>query len=235
LRHIAPRKTFVLLILLPFFLALEASAALRQPVRFKSADGTELSGTFYDSRAVGPGALFLLDCQGEAPELVNLAGKITAAGPRVLIWSYRKGGDPKASLAKATEDANAAWRMLSLQPRVASDTIGIVAVGCGARVAIPFAAKIGKVKLLVLISPDLEGVTDEQIAAISTLPIQVYANGDEADAKRLFAANRHEKTQMKLYRRTEKAMDLYRADRTFREGIDTFFQSVYGAFTADDF
>lgn len=234
MRSVTTRKILILLSL-PFYLALEAYAALRQPIRFKSADGTELLGTFYDSRAVGPGALFLLDCQGEAPELVSLAGKITAAGPRVLIWNYRKGGDPKTSLEKATEDVNAAWQTLARQPRIGSDVISLVAVGCGARVAIPFAAKTGKVKMMVLISPDLEGITDEQIAAVANLPLQIYANGDEEGAKRLFAANRNDKTQTKLYKRTEKAMDLYRADRTFREGIDTYFQWVYGAWSADDF
>jgi dienelactone hydrolase len=224
-----------LLVLLPFLLAPEARGALRQPVRFKSADGTELSGTFYDSRAVGPGALFLVDCEGDAPELINLAGMITAAGPRVLIWNYRKGGNPKESSEKATADADAAWNVLAHQPRVASDTIGLLAIGCGARIAIPLAAKTGKVKLMVLISPDLTGVTDEQVAAVANLPLEIYANGDEEGAKRLFATNRNDKTQMKVYRRSEKAMALYRLDRTFREGIDTFFQWVYGAFSADDF
>lgn len=234
MRSATTRKIFILLAL-PFLLALEAHAALRQPIRFKSADGTELLGTFYDSRAVGPGALFLQDCQGDAPELANLAGKITATGPRVLLWSYRKGGDPKTSLEKATEDANAAWQTLVRQPRIGSDVVALVAVGCGARIAIPFAAKTGKVKTMVLISPDLEGVTEEQLAAVANLPLEIYANGDEEGAKRLFAANKNDKTQTKLYKRTEKGMDLYRVDRTFREGIDTFFQWVYGAWSTDDF
>jgi len=235
LRYESFRKALVLLVLLPFVAGPEARADIRRPIHFKSADGTDLSGTFYDSRAVGPGALFLLDCEGEAPELVNLAGKITAAGPRVLLWNYRPDGNPKASVDKATADANAAWQFLSHQPRVGTDVIGIVAVGCGARIAIPFAAKTGKVKLMVLISPDLEGVTDEQVAAVGDIPLQIYANGDEADAKRLFAANHNDKTQLKMYRRSEKAMNLYRADRALRDGIDTYFQNVYGAFSADDF
>lgn len=234
MRYQTARKTFLVLAL-PFFVALEAQGALRQPIRFKSTDGTELSGTFYDSRAVGPGALFLQDCQGDAPELANLAGKVTATGPRVLIWSYRKEGNPKASLAKATEDANAAWQTLVRQPRVGTDEVALVAVGCGARIAIPLAATSGKVKTLVLISPDLEGVSDEHLAAVANLPLQIYANGDEEGARRLFAANKNDKTQTKLYKRTEKGMDLYRVDRTFREGIDTFFQWVYGAWSKDDF
>ncbi|HXU32200.1 MAG TPA: hypothetical protein VN851_16645 [Thermoanaerobaculia bacterium] len=235
MRHESSRKALVLLALLPFLLAPEARADIRRPIQFKSADGTNLSGTFYDSRAVGPGALFLLDCEGEAPELVNLAGKITAAGPRVLLWNYRSGGNPKTSIEKATADTNAAWQLLAHQARVGTDVIGIVAIGCGARIAVPFAAKTGKVKLMVLISPDLEGVTDEQVAAVGDVPLQIYANGDEAGAKRLFAANHNDKTQLKMYRRTETAMNLYRADRALRDGIDTYFQNVYGAFSADDF
>lgn len=235
MRYESFRKALVLLVLLPFVVGPQARADIRRPIHFKSADGTDLSGTFYDSRAVGPGALFLLDCEGEAPELVNLAGKITAAGPRVLFWNYRSDGSPKASLEKATADASAAWQFLTHQPRVGTDVIGIVAIGCGARIAIPFAAKTGKVKLMVLISPDLEGVTDEQVAAVGNIPLQIYANGDEADAKRLFATNHNDKTQLKMYRRTEKAMNLYRADRALRDGIDTYFQNVYGAFSADDF
>ncbi|MEP7010229.1 MAG: hypothetical protein ABJC13_07895 [Acidobacteriota bacterium] len=234
MRYELSRKALALLVLLPFLFAPEARADIRRPVQFKSADGTNLSGTFYDSRAVGPGAMFLLDCEGEAPELVNLAGKITAAGPRVLLWNYRRDGNPKASIEKATADANAAWQLLAHQARVGSDVVGLVAIGCGARIAIPF-AKTGKVKVMVLISPDLEGVTDEQIAATANLPLQIYANGDEAGAQRLFAANHNDKTQLKLYRRTEKAMSLYRADRWLRDGIDTYFQNVYGAFSADDF
>jgi dienelactone hydrolase len=235
LRNESSRKALALLVLLPFLVGPEARADIRRPIHFKSADGTDLSGTFYDSRAVGPAALFLLDCEGQAPELVNLAGKITAAGPRVLLWDYRKDGNPKASLEKATEDANAAWQWLTHQARVGTDVIGIVAIGCGARIAIPFAAKTGKVKVMVLISPDLEGVTDEQVAAVANVALQIYANGDETGAQRLFAANHNDKTQLKLYRRTEKAMSLYRADRWLRDGIDTYFQNVYGAFSADDF
>ncbi len=235
MRYESPRKALALLVLLPFLVAPEARADIRRPAQFKSADGTELTGTFFDSRAVGPGALFLLDCEGEVPELVNLAGKITAAGPRVLFWNYRRDGNPKASIEKATADTNAAWQFLTHQARVGTDVIGIVAIGCGARIAIPFAAKTGKVKVMVLLSPDLEGVTDEQIAAVANISLQIYANGDEAGAQRLFAANHNDKTQLKLYRRTEKAMNLYRADRFLRDGIDTYFQNVYGAFSADDF
>lgn len=235
MRYESSRKALALLVLLPFLFAPEARSDIRRPVQFKSADGTNLTGTFYDSRAVGPAALFLLDCDGEAPELVNLAGKVTAAGPRVLIWSYRDKGNPLSSLEKATEDTHAAWQFLVHQARVGTDVVGIVAIGCSARVAIPFAAKTGKVKVMVLISPDLEGVTDEQISSLSELPLLIFANGDEADAKRLFAANHNDKTQLKLYRRTEKGMNLYRADRWLRDGIDTYFQNVYGAFSADDF
>ncbi len=225
--------------LVPFALLLvvapEAYAALRRPVQFKTGDGTMLSGTFYDSRAVGPGTLFLLDCDGNPQELVNLAGKITAAGPRVLIWDYRKGANPNTNFSQAAEDANAAWKYLSVQPRVGSDEISILAIGCGARLAIPFAAKTGKVKLMVLLSPDLTGVSDQDLAAVSKLPLEIYGNGDEEGAKRLFAMNTNEQTQTKLYRRKEKGMDLYRADRTVREGIDVYFQLVYGAWSADDF
>lgn len=235
LRNESSRKALALLVLLPFLFAPEARADNRRPIHFKSGDGTDISGTFYDSRAVGPGAMFLLDCEGEAPELINLSGKITAAGPRVLLWNYRRNGDPKTSIEKATEDANAAWQTLVHQARVGTDVIGIVAIGCGARVAIPFAAKTGKVKVMVLISPDLEGVTDEQVAAVANVSLQIYANGDETGAQRLFAANHNDKTQLKLYRRTEKAMSLYRSDRWLRDGIDTYFQNVYGAFSADDF
>ncbi len=110
-----------------------------------------------------------------------------------------------------------------------------VAIGCGARIAIPFAARTGKVKLMVLLSPDLTGVTDQELAAVSKLPLEIYGNGDEEGAKRLFAMNTNEQTQTKLYRRKEKGMDLYRADRTVREGIDVYFQLVYGAWSADDF
>ncbi len=235
MKHQPAKAALALLILLPMFGASEARAADRRPIKIKSADGTMLSGTFYDSRAVGPGALFLLDCAGDSIDLSALAGKITAAGPRALIWDYRRDGNPKTSSGKAAEDAQAAWRALTSQARVGSNTIGLVAIGCGARVAIPFAARTGKAALMVLISPDLEGVTDEQLAIVANLPLLIVANDGEADAKRLFAVSRHEKSQLKLYRRTETGMDLYRADKTLKNGIDEFFEFVYGSWSRDDF
>jgi hypothetical protein len=228
-------KAFVLVALLPWFVLPEASAVDRRPAQFTGADGTVLPATFFDSRAIGPGALFLQDCEGDAPELLNLAGKITAAGPRALLWHYRSGGNPKEALEKAAEDANAAWKMLIGQTRIGSDRIGIVAIGCGARIAIPFAAKTGKVKLMTLISPDLTGVTDEQLAAVAQMPLLIFANDGEADAKRLFAATRHEKSQIKLYRRPEKGMALYQADGTLKGGIDDYFEFVYGGWARPDY
>lgn len=224
MKHPPLIPALVLAGLLPLVLA----AVDRNTTTFKSADGTEIPATFFDSRATGPGALFLQDCDGDAPELLNLAGKITAAGPRALLWNYRPGGNPKEALEKADDDANAAWRMLISQTRVGSDRIGIVAIGCGARIAIPFAAKTAKVRLMAVISPDLAGVTDEQLAAVADLPLLIFANDGEADAKRLFAATHHEKSQLKLYRRPEKGMALYQADGTLKGGIDDYFEFVYG-------
>ncbi len=222
------RPALVLAVFLPLILASAGGAVDRHPTKFNGADGTEIAATFFDSRATGPAALFLQDCDGDAPELLNLAGKITASGPRALLWNYRPGGNPKEALDKAAEDANAAWRMLTSQTRVGSDRIGIVAIGCGARIAVPFAAKTGKVKLMAVISPDLTGVTDEQLAAVADLPLLIFANDGEADAKRLFAATHHEKSQLKLYRRPEKGMALYQADGTLKGGIDDYFEFVYG-------
>lgn len=222
------RSVLVLAALLTLAFVSVARAVDRNPTKFNGADGAEVPATFFDSRGNGPGALFLQDCDGDAPELDNLAGKVTAAGPRALLWNYRPGGNPKESLAKAAEDADAAWRLLISRPRIGSDRIGIIAIGCGARIAIPFAAKTGKVKLMALISPDLEGVTDEQLAAVADLPLLIFANDGEADAKRLFAATHHEKSQLKLYRRPEKGMALYKADGTLKGGVDDYFEFVYG-------
>ncbi|HXU32199.1 MAG TPA: hypothetical protein VN851_16640 [Thermoanaerobaculia bacterium] len=229
------RSAVVLAVLLPLLLAVGARAVDRNPTKFNGAGGTEIPAIFFDSRASGPAALFLQDCDGDAPELLNLAGKITASGPRALLWNYRPGGNPKEALAMATEDANAAWRMLISQTRVGSDRVGIVAIGCGARIAIPFAAKTGKVRLMALISPDLEGVTDEQLAALADVPLLIFANDGEADAKRLFAATHHEKSQLKLYRRPDKGMALYRADGTLKGGIDDYFEFVYGGWAHPDY
>ncbi|HEV7670972.1 MAG TPA: hypothetical protein VGS22_20840 [Thermoanaerobaculia bacterium] len=228
-------KALALFALLPWFVLSGASAVDRRPTQFTGADGAEIPAMFFDSRAIGPGALFLQDCYGDAPELLNLAGKITAAGPRALLWNYRPGGNPNESLEKATEDTNAAWRMLIGQTRVGSDRIGLVVIGCGAKVAIPFAAKTGKVKLMALISPDLTGITDEQLAAVADLPLLIFANDGEADAKRLFAATHHQKSQIKLYRRPEVGMALYQADGTLKGGIDDYFEFVYGGWAHPDY
>ena len=206
----------------------EARAVDRNPTQFTGADGTPIPAVFFDSRATGPAALFLQDCDGDSPELLNLAGKITAAGPRALLWHYRPGANPKEAPDRAAADAEAAWKFLVAQPRVGSDRIGIVAVGCGARIAIPLAAKTGKVRLMAAISPDLSGVTDEQLAALAQIPLLIFANDDEPDAKRLFSATRHEKSQLKLYRRPERGMALYKADGTLKGGIDDYFEFVYG-------
>ncbi len=235
MRQTIAAKALVLLALLLLLAPHDSQAADRRPIRVKSGDGTVLSGTFFDSRAVGPGALFFQDCSGDPVELFNLAAKITAAGPRVLIWDYRKGANPKTDPAKVAEDAQAAWRTLVTQARVGADVVGLVSIGCGARSAIPFAAKTGKVKLMVFISPDLEGITDEQLAAVAELPMLIYAADDEPGAKRLFAATHHEKSQLKLYRRSERGMDLYLADKTLKNGIDDFFEFVYGSWSRDDF
>jgi dienelactone hydrolase len=229
------RSTFVLAVLVPLLFASDAHAVARRPTQFKVADGTEIPATFFDSRATGPGALFLQDCDGDAPELDNLAGKITASGPRALLWYYRPGGNPNEALEKAAADANAAWQMLISQTRVGSDRIGIVAIGCGARIAVPLAAKTGKVKLMALISPDLQGVTDEQIAAMADIPLLIFANDGEADAKRLFAATHHDKSQLKLYRRPAKGMGLYKADGTLKGGIDDYFEFVYGGWAHPEY
>ncbi|MEP7010228.1 MAG: hypothetical protein ABJC13_07890 [Acidobacteriota bacterium] len=229
------RSTAVFAVLLSLFLAPDARAVDRRPTKFNAADGTEIPATFFDSRASGPAALFLQDCDGDAPELDNLAGKITAAGPRALLWYYRPGGNPNEALEKAAADANSAWQMLIGQNRVGSDRIGIVAIGCGARIAIPFARKTGKVKLMALISPDLQGVTDEQLAAMADIPLLIFANDGEADAKKLFAATHHDKSQLKIYRRPSKGMGLYKADGTLKGGIDDYFEFVYGGWAHPEY
>ncbi len=226
--NVRPARPSIGCLLGLLLLATAAGAVERRPARFTSADGTEIAATYFDSRATGPGALFLEDCTGDSKELLNLAGKITSVGPRGLLWDYRPGADPISSPAKALEDVEAAWRMLIAQDRVGSDRIGIVAIGCAARIALPFAAKTGKVRMMTLISPELAGVTDAQLAAVADMPLLIFANDGEADAKRLFAASRNEKSQLKLYRRSEKAMALYQADGTLKGGIDDFFEYVYG-------
>lgn len=221
-------RLFALSALLALFALAEGRAVDRNPTEFAGADGSPIPATFFDSRATGPAALFLQDCEGNSPELVNLAGKITAAGPRALLWHYRPGANPKEAFDQAAADAEAGWKFLVAQPRVGSDRIGIVAIGCGARIAIPFAAKTGKVRLMAVLSPDLTGVTDAQLASLAEIPLLIFANDDEPDAKRLFAATRHEKSQIKLYRRPEKGIALYRADGTLKGGIDDYFEFVYG-------
>lgn len=228
-------KTFVLAALLALIVLPGAFGADRRPTQFVGADGSPIPATFFDSRATGPAVLFLQDCEGNSPELVNLAGKITVAGPRALLWHYRAEANPREAPDQAAADAEAGWKFLAGQTRVGSDRIGIVAIGCGASIAIPFAAKSGKVRLMALISPDLTGVSEEQLAAVAQIPLLIFANDGEADAKRLFAATRHEKSQIKLYRRSERGMALYKADGTLKGGIDDFFEFVYGGWANPDY
>ena len=211
------------------FASAPARAVERRIVSFPSADGTLLAGTFYDAHGIGPGVLFLTSCAGERDEMQSLAAKLSGAGPRVLAFDYRsEGGSRVASGPKAIEDALAAYRYLIGQARVSATSIGVIAVGCSAKLAVELAAQTANVAILGLISPELDGVADARLALFKSVPMLLFASDAETDAKRLFAAGTNVQSQLTTYRRPERGMELYAREPAIKNIIDDWWEQVYG-------
>lgn len=129
-----------------------------EPVVYKSADGTRLSGTLLVPNGPGPHpAVAMVQGSGRVPHraLLPLADPLARSGVAVLLHDRRGVGESGGSFARATfdelaEDALAGVRLLAGRPDINPRQIGLVGSSLGGWVAPLAASRSPAVRFVIL-------------------------------------------------------------------------------------
>jgi len=127
-------------------------------VRFKSADGTQLTGAFFPAKGAPKGTV--IQFHGNAQNMTAhflYAYWLVKAGYNLFVFDYRGYGasEGKVSLPGAVEDGEAALRALRTIPEVDPDRIVVLGQSLGAALAVASLAqaRVPGVRAVILESP----------------------------------------------------------------------------------
>jgi pimeloyl-ACP methyl ester carboxylesterase len=146
------------------------SASRARPVSFRTEDGWQLRGSFWEARVFGSPALLLLhDHSANRSVWEPYAGFYVSRGWSVLTFDLRGHGesvrhDTRAALLAGARDADleSGWALdvlgglafLAAQPRTDAKQRAVVGVGLGADLAYAAAARDWGASSTVSVSPD---------------------------------------------------------------------------------
>lgn len=134
--------------------------AAGRPITFQSADGTMLSGEFYEAANRPAPAVVLVHMLSRTKgDWHALPDRIRDAGITALTIDLRGHGGSSGSpadLAAMVQDVRAAALWLSSRPNVRPDAVAIVGASLGASLALLAAAELPQVRAIALLSPSLD-------------------------------------------------------------------------------
>jgi alpha-beta hydrolase superfamily lysophospholipase len=166
--------------------------AAGRPINLTAADGTPLSGMFYEAAARPAPAVVLVHMLGRSKDEWSLFGdRLQAAGVSALAIDLRghgRSGGSRAELSAMVGDVRASLAWLATQPGVRADAIGLIGASLGANLAGIAASEAMTVRALALISPSLDyrGVRLDAavMRKIGGRPVWLAASSDDPYALR---------------------------------------------------
>jgi alpha-beta hydrolase superfamily lysophospholipase len=141
---------------------LSATPALAagRPITFQSADGTTLSGEFFEApNRPSPGVVLVHMLSRNKGDWHALPDRIRDAGITALTIDLRGHGGSSGSASPLTamvQDVRAAAQWLASRPGVRPDAIAIVGASLGASLALLAAAELPQVRAVGALSPSLD-------------------------------------------------------------------------------
>lgn len=175
------------------FAAGSAADARISTVSLKSADGTQLKGTYYAAEKPGPGLLLLHQCNADRTSWATFARAAAARGFHVLTLDYRGFGESEGprfdsfpNQATTIRDAwpgdiDAAFTFLTTREGVIKDRIGAAGASCGVNQATQLARRHPEVRTVVLLSGGLEPNAREYIRNTPSLSVLTAGSLDDGN------------------------------------------------------
>ena len=189
MRSCTKRVAVILVILLiPIVVTAEAQKTVFD---FKSADGTNLKGTYYSPGEPGPAVLFVHQCNLDRSSWESLASDLVAARIHVLTFDLRGFGDSEGEpmtgaesfrtlMQKAPGDVDAAYAYLMSKEGVDRSRVAAGGASCGVMLSASLATRQPEIKTLVMLS----GPAGDEASAhiMQTSDLAVFAASAEADS-----------------------------------------------------
>jgi uncharacterized protein len=134
--------------------------AAGRAVTFAAADGTTLSGLFYEASARPAPAVVLVHMLARSKdEWASFAERLQEAGVTVLALDLRGHGNSGGNgslLAAMVGDVRAAAEWLGGRPTVRPGSLAVVGASLGANLAALAAAELPAIRAVALLSPSLD-------------------------------------------------------------------------------
>lgn len=135
-------------------------AAAGRPVTLTAADGTALTGLFYEaSPRPAPGVVLVHMLGRSKDEWAPFADRLQSAGVNVLAVDLRGhggSGGNGAALALMVGDVRAAAEWLATRPTTRPNSVALVGASLGANLAALAAGDVVAVRAVALLSPSLD-------------------------------------------------------------------------------
>jgi dienelactone hydrolase len=197
----------------------------KRDVDIKSADGTNLKGSYFSPGRPGPGIILLHQCNMDRHAWDGLAKDLAESGFHVLTVDFRGYGDSGGvRLTDAAQrravvqekwpaDVDAAYAFLTSQKGVDKMRLAAGGASCGVTQSSDLAARHHEIKALMLLSGQASDATKAYIAATTTLPVFGAASAGDTNAakgiKEAVGASKNPHSLVKIYNGTEHGVPMF--------------------------
>lgn len=219
--------------------------SLKREVEIKTADGVILKGTLYSAHKPGPGILLFHMCDGKGRGAWDtLATELARVGFHVLTFNYRGVGDSGGdkfqggSMQEVMEywrtkwggDAEAALELLSSQPGVNKNLLGVGGASCGVFMSLLLAQRHQQtVKTLVLLAGPADAAAKAFVEKSHGLPILCVGSEDDprsaAWMKEVSALSQNADTRLVIYKDAGHGTNMFAREKALEPMLVDWFKA----------